>query len=253
VTARRKAVAQDELLLKEPTEGIELLDDADDEVVDIVEGIRGDVMVGAADQRLVPTGYETAVYKLAGVSPLIMHNGVLADPLSPQAKALKRMNKRSLKTDADYLLVAKTGFIHSLYYDAKLGPVIPGVNIEAMLVAAAKKRKMGPQAKAGLLCEGSFALEYEGPRDPEGLWADGRFRLTSGVVVGRGRIMRTRPRFESWAVTISIDYELTTINKTDLDEIIKLGGKIIGLGDWRPRYGRFAVEILGGAKPVEAT
>lgn len=74
------------------------------------------------------------------------------------------------------------------------------------------------------------------------------------VVQGAG-IMRSRPRIEQWATTVSLEYDPSQINVQALHEYMTLAGKIVGVGDYRPRppqwakgrggpYGRFAVELL---------
>jgi hypothetical protein len=114
--------------------------------------------------------------------------------------------------------------------------------LDAQLIESAKKRKKGPQAKAGIYCDGNFPLLYEGPRDPEALWAQPAFRLTVGARVQRNRVMRTRPIFREWALRVQVTYNDTLLNVADIRELLHLGGEHIGLGDWRPKFGRFEVE-----------
>ena len=41
-------------------------------------------------------------YHLEGASPLLMHNGALADPLNFWAKKMKEITAKQKKTDADH-------------------------------------------------------------------------------------------------------------------------------------------------------
>lgn len=89
-----------------------------------------------------------------------------------------------------------------------------------------------------------FALEYDGPRKPEELWEDDRFRLSVGVRVQRSRIQRTRARFPAWAATVAVDFMPVELNASDIEEMMAVAGMRIGLMDWRPRFGRFTAERL---------
>lgn len=184
--------------------------------------------------------YLTANYEIRGVAPLLMHNGRLADPLSEMAKAMKKVSGKRDKTDADHAELARLEWYGSLYlHDG--APCIPGELVEAMLLEAAKKRKKGQQAKAGILCEKNFHLVYDGPKDIDELWESGKYRLSAGVKIQRNRIIRTRPRFLEWAAKIEVTYLDSLLNERDVRDFLDIGGMIIGLGDWRPRFGRFEV------------
>jgi hypothetical protein len=184
--------------------------------------------------------YEKRSYRLVGIAPLLMHNGQLADPLAYHSKELKKVSGKRLKTDADFERMAEIEFKGSLYLDDD-GPVIPAEMIEAMIIESSKRMRKGQQIKAGVIVDGCFRLEYDGPRDPEALWADRNFRLTCGARVQRNRVMRTRPRFRDWSVEIEIEFIPSLVNPSELDEMVKLGGMQIGVGDWRPRFGRFMI------------
>lgn len=187
--------------------------------------------------------YKRLAFKLTGVAPLVMHNGRLANPLDPISKALKAVTGKRAKTDADFEEMARIEFLGGLYVGDD-GPCIPGELIEAVIIAAAKKVKRGPQAKAGLLSDGNHRLEYAGPREPDALWADERFRLVAGVRVGQARVMRTRPVFRDWSAEIFVDYLPGQLNPAEVAEMVRTAGEIVGLGDWRPRFGRFTAETL---------
>lgn len=122
--------------------------------------------------------YQRLRFKLIGVSPLVMHNGRLANPLDPMATVLKAVSGKQAKTDANFEELARIEFQGGLYVGED-APCIPGELIEATLIAAAKKSKRGPAAKAGLLSDGNHQLAYDEPRSPDALWGDERFRLVA--------------------------------------------------------------------------
>lgn len=179
--------------------------------------------------------------KFIGIKPLIHHRGDLANPLDPYAKEMKKVTSKRKKTDADYEQLSRLEFLGSLYMDGD-GPIIPAQNIEACLVDSAKKEKKGPETKAGLFCINNPKLIYDGPQQPEDLWGDPAFRLVSGVVVQRNRIFRTRPMFPNWSLVADLEFNDELMDRQTVVGIAHRAGQIIGLGDWRPRYGRFNVE-----------
>jgi hypothetical protein len=111
--------------------------------------------------------------------------------------------------------------------------------IEAAFIEASKKNKRGQQAKAGVLSDGFWPLEYDGPKTPDDLWKDETYRLTVGVRVQRNRVMRTRPLFPKWEATVQIDFLPDQLDRQEIMDIMGIVGRVIGLGDWRPRFGRF--------------
>jgi hypothetical protein len=60
------------------------------------------------------------------------------------------------------------------------------------------------------------------------------------VVVQRARIMRERPRFDNWGLSFVIETLDEQLPVSAIKEILDYAGKV-GLGDYRPRFGRFIV------------
>ena len=187
--------------------------------------------------------WQTLRYKLTSSAPLLMHNGQTADPLNKWSKALKKISSKRVKTDADHEEMARIEFMAGLYM-VEQGPIIPNYVIDAMLVTAAKRRKEGNTAKAAVFAINHALLEHDGPHTAEELWADEAFRHVANVRVGQARVPRTRPIFRMWSCVIEINVEDTLANPTTVDEWMHIAGPQIGLGDWRPQYGRFTVERL---------
>lgn len=186
-------------------------------------------------------GYKSITLRITGVAPLVMHSGQLANPLSEQAKELKKISKKRAKTEADYEFMSQLEWTGGLWLSSGV-PCIPGEAIEAAFVQAARKSKRGLIARAGMLSPENWPLEYEGSKNPAELWLDANFRLIAGVRVGQARIMRTRPIFRKWSANVSFEYLDDQMDESDIVDILRVAGRIIGVGDWRPRYGRFEVE-----------
>lgn len=187
--------------------------------------------------------HRTLNVTLNGVAPLLMHNGQLADPLNEHAKAMKSISGKRKKTDDDQLELSRLEWMGSLYLDDNLEPCIPGEVIEAMIVEAAKKHRSSPQAKSGILCDGNWPLIYEGPRDPDEMWESQRFKKLAGVRVQQNRVMRCRPMFRAWALYPTIHYAPDVVNEQTVVEFLETAGRLIGIGDWRPKHGRFTLEV----------
>jgi len=62
------------------------------------------------------------------------------------------------------------------------------------------------------------------------------------VVIQRARVMSWKPRFKEWSCEFEIEIVDDMINPETLKEILEMAGKYKGVGDYRPEYGRFAIE-----------
>lgn len=184
---------------------------------------------------------KTTTFKISGLTPLLMHNGQLADPLNEYAQALSKLTKKRNKTDSDHRDARRAEWIGGLYVDADGAPCLPGEVIEACLVDGAKTLKLGTAAKGGLIVDGDFALDYDGPKDVTGLWDNGGFMKLAGVKVQKARVIRCRPMFPQWRCTFDVQWDETMIkNEAQIIEIVECAGRR-GVGDWRPKFGRFEV------------
>jgi hypothetical protein len=128
--------------------------------------------------------------------------------------------------------------------------VIPSHVLESAFIAGAKKSKRGVQAKSGLFVENQAVLEFEGK--PSGdltedelqsaldaLYESGEHHLTVGVKIGTSKVMRTRPSFRAWKATTVVEYDDAVLTFSDVQELVEDAGRLVGVGDWRPKYGRF--------------
>lgn len=187
-------------------------------------------------------------FKITGVCPLLMHNGQMANPLNPYAKALKAISGKRNKTDADHEEMAHIEFLASLYLNEDGDPCIPSSNIRGMLLGkggASRKRKLGKEAQLAMFVSGDYPLLYDGPRDPEELWKDEEFRFAQMLTVQTSKVLRTRPIFKEWSSEVEVFYNPDYIENDMVEYLVGLGGAEVGIMDWRPTYGRFNVEVIG--------
>jgi len=186
---------------------------------------------------------------ISGESPLLCHNGQTADPRNTYAKAMKAVSSKRKKTDADYDEMARLEWLAGLYrFQDEL--VIPDYVLEAVFINGAKKSKRGPQAKCGMFFTEHAPLDFPGKpllisdETLSDMFLSGKFTHTVGVKVGMAKVMRTRPMFRNWSLTATAQFDPDVLNLRDIEEIANDAGKLVGLGDWRPKHGRFTAGIL---------
>jgi hypothetical protein len=188
---------------------------------------------------------DTLKLKLTGRRELLMHNGQLADPRNPKTRAIKALTGGRNKTDDTLEEIRKLEWLGGLYLDPKGRISITEDMLLGAGYAGAKTIKKGTLFKAGVLgTEAFFPLEYKGPKDPLALYEVDGFVDYRGVVVQRSRVFRARPRFNEWSLTMSLMVDASIINTKDVVVCYEQAGRMIGLGDFRPRFGRFEVTQL---------
>ena len=65
---------------------------------------------------------------------------------------------------------------------------------------------------------------------------------TRRVVIQRASVAKWRPRYEQWELEFNIEIiDEENIDEKVLKEILERAGRFRGLGDYRPRFGRFQV------------
>lgn len=185
---------------------------------------------------------------LTGTQPLLMHNARMADPLDPIVKAKAKLTSKMKKTDADHEEIAHLDFMGGLYFDADLGPYLPGDNFQRCLLDAARMNRLGPKVERGVFIDSDVnPLAYSGPRTVEALWSDESYRFRRSVKTGKGksapRTMGCRPIFRNWKCQAHGLLDESQINLDDLRLIADNAGTFIGIGDWRPRFGRFTAIV----------
>jgi hypothetical protein len=120
---------------------------------------------------------------------------------------------------------------------------IPGEVLEAALVVGSRKQKLGKQAQAGLFVVDNVLLEFDGcDLSIDELFERDENRFTKGVRVGQAKVMRTRPIFREWSAIAEVAFDPALLNEAQVVEIVKTTGEVIGLCDWRPKFGRYRSE-----------
>lgn len=179
---------------------------------------------------------------IRGVSPLLMHNGQTADPTNKFSRQLKAVSGKRKKTDEDYLEMSRIEWHAGLYVNDKGVLVIPSTILEASILEGAKKSKLGKTFKSAVFVNDDAKLDVgvkvEKAAD---LWGNERYRDVRGVRVGQARIMRTRPIFHDWACSFTVLFDDEQVNESEVTRAINDAGQKCGVGDFRPKFGRFEV------------
>jgi hypothetical protein len=190
---------------------------------------------------------------LTGLTSIMFHNERLANPRDPRTIELKKLTSQKKKTPELNEQISKLEWYAGLY-ESEGRVVIPADNILATLKQGARKRKLGKQAEAGVFSDVRFfPLDYDGPKEIDALWDDGRFFDYRGVKVQQARCMRARPRFDDWSVKIELFYDPEVLSKDDLIDALQDAGTLVGLCEKRPQFGRFSVEVIEADEEVKPT
>lgn len=188
---------------------------------------------------------ETISIKIVGTSPMLMHSETLANPLHELTKAHKAVSGKKKKSEEDLHFLLESEWSAGMYHDDEIGPYLPAINIEAAIAEAGKIHRLGKTVKQAVqVIDDKVKLQYDGPRKKDAMWKSGKFADVRGVGVNGKKIMRCRPIFLKWAAQFDIAFMADVLSRDDLVRVIEEAGRRIGFGDYRPRFGRFTVEIV---------
>lgn len=182
--------------------------------------------------------------RIEGVAPLLLHSSQLADPLNPYVREMKKIHRKMAKqkTDDDHARLRRLEWEGGLTLDDKGRVAIPDNYVLGMIARAGKRQRNKRDVQAGMFCDVAFfVLEHDGPKSLDALYEKPEFSLRVPAKNGAATVMRTRPRFPRWALTFEVMVMPDVIDVQAVKELLDIAGRLIGLGDWLPRYGRFKV------------
>lgn len=140
----------------------------------------------------------------------------------------------------------------TIYYKEEIGVYLPASTIEACFKNAAKQFKVGRGTATKYVDSGVFCMDEYLPflvnGSPIKTLDDERITIDKRTVKNpnsKGRNLRYRAKFDQWEsefklIVTADDY----LDEKLLHEIIDYGGKYVGVGDYRPRFGRFELVSL---------
>ncbi len=190
--------------------------------------------------------FHTLHVRCVGRTALLMHATTGMDVTHPLVKEMRALTKKhaSKKTEEDVIEIQRLEFALGIYHDGDR-PVISADMVLAAVRDGAKAMRLGKEVERSVfLAEEAVPLEYEGPKSVSALWKNKRFVDSRTVKVGAARVLRTRPKFEAWSLSFALEYDPDHLDRDALERAVVNAGSRVGLGDYRPRYGRFDVEFV---------
>lgn len=184
-----------------------------------------------------------------GTTPLLMHNVRLADPLDPHTKALAAAvaTSKKSKTEETILATQKAEWMGGIYHDDVLGVYMPSTwLLKSLQRGGVIYGKKGTAVLEGVLLEDlqiPLAFPDRG-KTLEELWADPRYRDVQAVGVQGKKVMRTRPRFNTWGFSADALIETEILDLDVFEDIAHKAARLSGVGDGRKiQMGRFDVKV----------
>jgi hypothetical protein len=180
-----------------------------------------------------------------GQAPLLMNSDRAVDYKDPIGREMKKLTaKRSRKTVREQEELDRLSYLAAIYYNKESGIYIPGANLWATFINGGKITRQGTAVRRGLvILDNEIPLIYDGPRTPDELEADGKFTSRLTVKVGSSRVVRVRPEFKSWSLATELQTDDTVLDYDTVVTVVRNAGEMVGLGDYRPLYGRFTSTI----------
>lgn len=178
---------------------------------------------------------------IEGVSPLLQHRYPLPDLATVGKAGKKSTGEKDYSQEwREYLYVTSAGEIYQ-----------PSSHIEGAMVKAAVSFKVkGKRGKSykDLFSANVFVDPTEilhGIKEPKELDGDADKSLyldLRPVVISRQRVPRIRPAFKpGWKLSFTINVIDDEVSSEIVNDVLILAGKTVGIGDYRPKFGRFMV------------
>ncbi len=168
---------------------------------------------------------EKATVRIKGVAPLLMNRFVMEKDEQEQAK--RRDEQFDPKEDAEKALYRNANDYYA-----------PSTWIEACLRDTAKEFKGKGRGSLKSTVLASVFVELEEIPLNKQIYDEIDRRP---AVIQRQRIVKSRPRFNSWELEFAIHFDEKRIRRETLKQILEEAGQTKGIGDYRPKFGRFEV------------
>lgn len=204
---------------------------------------------------------KTLKVQWTGIRPLIMENAAMIDPRNEIVRELKRLNHRykeaakkrdnEEQTDALADEMDRLKWMGSAYWRDGIGFFVPADNIAKALRDGAAKSKKGKDIQAAAIID-----EIEVPvggidkrqklKDYYGHESEFVLRCPIRIPPKTGaRVMADKVCIPTgWTLSFSVSYDESLISEQSLLTAMEDSGALVGIGGWRPKFGRFTVEVV---------
>ena len=190
---------------------------------------------------------KTIHVNMNGISPILMNNPQGVNPLNPLVIEKKRYTSlpAKQKTDEVYAIISDLEWLIGVYWDDNIGLYVSNEMIMGTLVDGAKMNRNGSTVlKAVQVTESIIPLDIGEVQVFDKLKTDARFRDVRSVVINRNRVIKTRPRFNTWRCEFDMVYDETVIDVATIALAFENAGKYCGVFDNRKNgYGRYTTSI----------
>lgn len=179
-----------------------------------------------------------------------MHNPRMVDPEFEINREIKVLTAKRKKTDEDLRSIERLEWMGGLYTEGLNGKQVvvqPTSKLRKCLINTAKISRLGKAIERCVSFNSlNVPLQYDGPKEIEKLLEDKRFHSRLSVGIGQKRVMRVRPQFFPWAMSVEgIFVEDAGLNFDDLERIVEMAGVVERIGDNRINgYGGFIGTIV---------
>lgn len=175
------------------------------------------------------------------------------------ARQMKSFTGKKQKTDSDYQAIADLEWVAGWYYESDLVEVamqgedliigdhgaliMPSRVLFAVFWAGAKQYKLGQKFKQGcfFIHDGNF--DFQGKGTLEEMLRNPNLRVQTLETVNKAKVVRTRPMFQGWSVKFSFHFDDSVLDNRQITMIMDTAGRLIGIGERRPSWGRFESKI----------
>lgn len=180
-----------------------------------------------------------------GTSPLIEHSPKCVNPLHPIAREMKTYTSKRKKTEDDLMKISDLEWESGVYWDDNVGLVMPNECLSAAFLEGAKMNKNGSAFQKYVhILSSIIPVDIGEVQSYERMKIDPRFRDVRTVCVMKARVLRTRPRFNTWRCVFDMMFDEAKIDAAAIIMAIENAGNYIGLCEMRKMgYGRFAASI----------
>lgn len=184
---------------------------------------------------------------LIGTKPMLQHNGRLSNPLDPYTRKLRQISGKRKKTDEDLVEMMHIEARGSAWEteDGILG--VPTAAVWRSIQQAATAFKLGRDVERGLIVDDTVEPLVIGKKTytvDDYLAKSMNHVDYRPVKVQTSRTMRARVRVaEGWRCTHKMEIDPDVLDLRNLQPVFARAGRLVGIGDWRPRYGTFELEV----------
>lgn len=201
---------------------------------------------------------KTILTEWTGIRPLIMANPQtikISNPYATEGRRLNREFKKFRRKEDDHKLLEleaaqiRNDWESSAYWDDKeCRFFIPDSVLLACIKEAATTSRKGKDIdRSVIITETEAYVDTKKFKNLDAAFEDASFRLEGpckippkkGALIWKARCMIPT----GWKLSFQIEYDEENLAQASMIEILEAAGKI-GIGGWRPKFGRFVAEIL---------